>query len=51
MTVTFCYLSLIIHGYGRNLGLSLRQQTRTMARVQCGDFDARCLSPGMTSSA
>ncbi|MFQ2027744.1 HD domain-containing phosphohydrolase [Aeromonas veronii] len=41
MTVTFCYLALIIHGYGRNLGLSLRQQTRTMARVQCGDFDAR----------
>jgi len=41
MAVTFGYLALIIHGYGRNLGLSLRHQTRTMARVQCGDFDAR----------
>ncbi|EKP0309567.1 HD domain-containing protein [Aeromonas veronii] len=41
MAVTFGYLSLIIHGYGRNLSLTLMHQTRTMARVQCGDFDAR----------
>lgn len=41
MTVTFSYLALIIHGYGRNLGLSLRHQTRAMAQVQCGDLDAR----------
>lgn len=41
MAVTFCYLWLIIRGYGRNLTLSLMHQTRTMAQVQCGDLDAR----------
>ncbi|WP_421186857.1 HD domain-containing phosphohydrolase [Aeromonas enteropelogenes] len=41
MAVTFGYLSLIIHGYGRNLSLTLMHQTRTMARVQCGDLNAR----------
>ncbi|MGL5037431.1 MAG: HD domain-containing phosphohydrolase, partial [Aeromonas sp.] len=41
MAVTFGYLALIIHGYGRNLTLSLHHQTHAMAKVQCGDLDAR----------
>ncbi|MGL5660646.1 MAG: HD-GYP domain-containing protein [Aeromonas sp.] len=40
MTIFFCYLTLIIRGYSRNISFLLHMQTRTMTLVQGGDLDA-----------
>lgn len=51
MTVTFCYLALIIHGYGRNLGLSCASRPHHGQSTVVVTSTPGCGHPEVTNSA